>query len=219
MWNEGEKRWSKTTQANIQQLIHGVLKHLEIEYDGLSFPYIRNPRTRIKRPDGGKATWTLKQVQTALQNSTGDARLMLLCGLNFGWYIDDVGELDTKHYDGTHMSKGRSKNEGKSDFIGSWLVWPETAESLAYARPKTALYEAFEKLRKVHGLLEHKGLRKTVTQMIENEIEMLGGEQVARLYRCQKAPDNHGKYYVKFTPEQRDALDKALLFVRQKLFG
>ena len=58
LWNVDEKRWGKTTQANIQQQLHMFLKHLEIEYDGLSFPYIRNPRTRIKRTDGKKTNWT-----------------------------------------------------------------------------------------------------------------------------------------------------------------
>ena len=146
---------------------------------------------------------------------------MLLCGLNFGWYIDDVRELDEEeHYDGTHVHKGRSKNEGKSEFVGSWWVWPETAEALAYGRPKTALYEAFKKVRKEHDLPEHSDLRKTVSQWIENAIELAVGEQVARLYRCENAAGNHGRYYSKcMTPEQREALDTALRFVRAKLFG
>jgi hypothetical protein len=212
---------NRTTRSNYQICLHTFLKEMEALDGKLNFGFMRVKKNQIGRPDGEKETWTLEQVNTALQHATGDARILLMLGLNFGWHISDyMNYIRSKNaiVDG-HITQARIKNDRQDyDFEGTWLVWDETADVLV-ARPKTALYEAFKELRKQHGLPDQKALRKTVANIIEGAIQKAGGEQVARLYRCERSPDNHGKYYSKFTPEQVANLDKALRFVRQKLFG
>ena len=216
--NDNEN-WGQRTKANVQQCLHMFLRSLEADHDDVRFPFVGNSKYRIKGGDGQKVQWTLDQVKTALTHATGDARLMLLMGLNCGFYTGDVMELAPEHFDGTHINKHRAKNRNKPDtFVASWLVWEETKKVMSFGKKKWPLEEAWRQFRDQHDLPEHSDLRKTVAQWIEDSPEA-GGEQVARLFRCEKAKGNHGRFYSKFTPAQRDMLDKALRFIEKKVFG
>lgn len=212
---DGHKTWGEVTKIKAQQQVHTFLKRVEADH-GYSFGFIRNPDYKRQMPDGEKVQWTLEQVQTALKHADGIARTALLLGLNAGFYYGDITELQADHFDGTHLNKPRAKNKGRrSPFVGSWKLWPETVEVLKYGLTKREVYREFQKLRDKYGLPEHKGLRKTVAQLIQDN----QGDEASRLYRAEKVAGTHGRNYIAFSTAQRAKLDAALDAVRSALFG
>lgn len=74
----------------------------------------------------------------------------------------------------------------------------------------SGIKKQWEQFQTKHNLPEHKALRKTVAQLIQDNV----GETEARLYRCEGVEGTHGKNYIKnFTPEQIKKKDNALLVV------
>ncbi len=211
------EKWSDRNRANAMQTLNTFLKRLEADHD-LRFTFRQNPEYRITAGEGQKTQYTVEQVKTALQNATDIARTALLLGLNCGFYWGDLTSLKPQHIiDGGYLKKGRKKNEKKPvQVVGTWKLWPETIEAIQYGLTKWQLEEAYRQFREAHDLPEHKALRKTVAQMIQDDI----GETEARLYRCEGVGGTHGRSYIKnFTPPQVAKLEAALLHVRAKLLA
>ena len=100
--------------------------------------------------------------------------------------------------------------------MGSWLLWPETVEALQYGLTKWQLENAYADFREKYALPEHKALRKTVAQWIQDNV----GEVESRLYRGEGVGGTHGRNYIKsFSPEQVAKLDKALTLFREKVLA
>ena len=209
------EKWSDRNRANAMQTLNTFLKRLEADHD-LRFSFKNNPEYRIAGGEGKKLQYSLEQVKTALQNAKGIARTALLFGLNCGLYWGDIRTLKPEHFIDGYMKKARQKNEKKdSPVIGTWKLWPETIEALQYGLTKWQLEEAYRQLRAAHNLPEHKALRKTIAQLIQDEV----GETEARLYRCEGVGGTHGRSYIKnFTPPQIAKLEAALKHVHARLF-
>jgi hypothetical protein len=175
----------------------------------------------LETPEGEKVQYTLEEVKTALANAEGIARTALLLGLNCGFYASDMQELDEEHVinGGTHISKVRAKlRHKKSKVKPVWLLWPETKEVMRFKVAKRDMEREYMKLRTKFNLPEHKALRKTVTQMIQDHPDL--GEEYALLYRGESKGGTHYKNYIRhYTSAQVEKLDKALAKVRDILFA
>jgi len=99
-----------------------------------------------------------------------------------------------------------------------WLVWPETKEAMAFGIKRRDLQREWDKFHEKFGLPEHKALRKTTAQIIQDQKEL--GEEESLLFRGESRQGTHHKNYIKkYTPEQVEKLDNALLKAREVLFG
>jgi hypothetical protein len=185
-------------------------------------PWIGDKRHMLEVPEGDKVQYTIEQVRTALANATGIARTALLLGLNFGFYASDIVELDEKEHvinGGTHVSKVRKKMAHRKTKVKPvWLIWPETKEAMTFGIKPRDLQREWDKFREKFGLPEHKALRKTTAQVIQDHEEL--GEEHSLLFRGESKQGTHHKNYIrKYTPEQVIKLDKALRKAREVLFG
>lgn len=88
------------------------------------------------------------------------------------------------------------------------MLWRETVAHLQFGLDKGRLGKAYTAFRTSYGLPEHKALRKTVAQLIQDNI----GESESRLFRCESGGDTHSRSYIRpYTPEQVERLDRAIL--------
>ncbi len=53
-----------------------------------------------------------------------------------------------------------------------WLVWPETKEAMAFGIKPRDLQREWDDFRKKYNLPEHKALRKTTAQVIQDHKEL-----------------------------------------------
>src|SRR5262249_40877145 len=121
--------------------------------------------------------------------------------------------------DGTHVSKVRKKLAHKKNRVKPvWLIWPETKEAMTFGVKYRDLQREWDNFRKKFGLPEHKALRKTTAQVIQDHKEL--GEEESLLFRGESRQGTHHKNYIKkYTPEQVVKLDEALQKARTVLFG
>jgi hypothetical protein len=219
------------TKYNYKAGVNAFLKSLEEDHGELNYRFRNNKRYFIPKPDGDKVQWQLSEVKRALEHATGIVRTAILLSLNCGFYRGDMTELTECHFDGTHINKSRAKNKrhGKpSTFVGSWLLWDETKEVLQFGMKEKSFAEGFQKFRDKLDLrgddgkpAELQALRKTVTQWIDDADTRATGltNEHGRLYRCEKMHGTHGRFYNKFTDDQRAKVDDALRYIHAKIFG
>lgn len=207
--------WGDRTRYNQLGIVTTFLTRVAADH-GLNYGFIRNPDYRLPLPDGRKVQYTLEQVKTALEHATGEVRMALLLGLNAGMSWADMERLTPEMVQNGHIVCPRAKLlYRKNPVVGSWLLWPETKAVLKYGVIVRRLEVKYTEFKNKHGLPEHKALRKTTAQMIEDEV----GEKEARLFRGEGPPGTHGKnYIVSFTPTQVRKLDHALGVVG-RLYG
>lgn len=208
--------WNDTSRAKQQGRVHSFLKKVEADYN-LIFGFIRNKDYILPMPDGDKVQWPHDQVRDAMKLATGIPRTALLLGLNCGFYASDITSLVPGMFDGKYIKRGRKKNDHKkTKLVASWKIWKETQAALQFGITSRDLQREWTKFQKAHDFPEHKALRKTVAQIIQDHV----GEEESRLYRCEKGEGTHHKsYIIPYTPEQVAKLDKALAFVENFLFG
>jgi len=215
-----KEEWSDTTKAKNQGRVHTFLHAIETDYNH-PMPWIGDRRHMLEIPEGQKVQYTLEEVKTALANAEGIARSALLMGLNFGFYASDMRELTEEHIinGGTHVSKVRTKLKRRKVKVKPvWLLWPETKAVLQFGLTKKDVEREYMKLRTKFNLPEHKALRKTVAQLIQDHPDL--GEEQSLLYRGVSKGDTHHKNYIRsYTPAQVAKLDKALETVRGILFA
>lgn len=215
-----QDNWNDTSKAKNQGRVHTFLHALETDHNH-PMPWIGDKRHMLEVPEGDKVQYTIEEVRTALANATGIARTALLLGLNFGFYASDIVELAADHVinDGTHVSKVRKKLAHKKNRVKPvWLVWPETKEAMAFGIKRRDLQREWDKFREKFDLPEHKALRKTTAQIIQDHKEL--GEEESLLFRGESKQGTHHKSYIKkYTPEQVAKLDEALQKARKVLFG
>jgi hypothetical protein len=206
--------WSTTTKSNMLQTARTFMQKVEGDH-GLNYGFIRNKDYIIHRPHGQKVQYTVDEVRTALKHATGDVRYALLIGLNCGSYWSDMRTMTAGMLQGDHLVRCRAKLRHKKDaVVGSWYLWPETRQAINLNADARKMADAYHEFRLKHGIPEHKALRKTTAQVIEDQYE--GGKNVkaARLFRGEGGSDTHGTNYIRsFTPEQVRMLDDALRFV------
>jgi integrase len=205
--------WGERSKVNAQRAVHTFLRRMENDHGKLNlrFGFIKNSEYILSEPDGEKKTWAYEEVQTALRHATGAARCALLLGLNCGFYRSDIAALTAEKFDGKFIHAVRKKNEHKKKpFVGSWALWSETVAALQFGLTEAQIDSAFNRLREEHGLPEQSDLRKTTQQWLDENTS----EEIARMFRGEKPPGNHGKFYSKFTDAQRDKLAAALDKVR-----
>jgi hypothetical protein len=182
-------------------------------------PWIGDKRHMLEVPEGDKVQYTIEQVRTALANAEGVARTALLLGLNCGFTKADIGELVEEHVinDGTHATKVRAKLQHKKSKVKPvWWLWPETKAALQFGVTSRDVEREYTKFRLKFNLPEHKALRKTTAQVIEDHV----GESESLLFRGESKGGTHYKNYIrKYTPEQVAKLDGALQRARKVLFG
>lgn len=204
-----EDRWGEQTQYNLYRLLKEFLRGVEADYN-LNYGFLRNKKYNLPRPDGQKVQFTLDQVQTALRHATGATRLMLLLGLNCGQITGDMVTNTTDMVKDGRLVRCRAKlRHRKNAVVGSWLLWSETAEFLdRHSLTGWQCFDLWYTFKDQHGLPEHKALRKTTTQVIQDQLK---DEYGARLFRGEAVGGTHGKHYVRsFTPEQIAHLDGVL---------
>jgi hypothetical protein len=148
------------------------------------------------------------------------ARTALLLGLNCGFTKADIGELVEQEHvinGGTHISKVRSRLRHKKTKVKPvWWLWPETKVALQFGLPSRDVDREYTKFRTKFNLPEHKALRKTTAQVIEDHV----AEYESMLFRGESKSGTHHKNYIKkYTPEQVAKLDAALQTARKVLFG
>ncbi len=215
-----QDNWNDTSKAKNQGRVHTFLHALETDHNH-PMPWIGDKRHMLEVPEGDKVQYTIEEVRTALANATGIARTALLMGLNFGFYASDIVELAAEHIsdDGTHVSKVRKKLAHKKNRVKPvWLIWPETKEAMTFGIKYRDLQREWDNFRKKFGLPEHKALRKTTAQVIQDHKEL--GEEESLLFRGESRQGTHHKNYIKkYTPEQVAKLDDALREARTVLFG
>lgn len=206
--------WGERTRFNCQNETKTFLRRVSANFN-VSMPFLDSPEFRMECPEGSKTQWTFEQVQTALKESTGVVRTMVLLGLNAGMYIGDIFALEQGEFDGERIETCRAKLEHrKNAFVGSWKLWGATKEALTFGAANYKQMErAFKEFRDLHGLPEQSDLRKTVAQWLEDKVS----DEVARLYRCEKLPGTHGKSYIRFSDEQKAKLDAGLEVVAKFL--
>lgn len=208
--------WSKRSQANCINFARTFLKRMEADHNK-HFSFLTNPDYRIATPEGQRVQYTIEQVKAALHHATGDARLALLLGLNCGMVKGDIAKLTPAMLHDNHLSFVRAKLLHKTNPVaGSWLLWHETQQLLDMNNINVRrIMDAFDAFRKQHHLPEHKALRKTTAQQLQDHI----GEDAARLFRGEKVSGNHGKSYINsFSTMQVKRLDAALLKIAE-LYG
>jgi hypothetical protein len=208
--------WGARTKVNILRTVKQLLKRIEVDH-GVNYSFLRNPDYNLPEPDGQKVQYTLEQVKTALAHAQGDIRLALLLGLNTGAYWGDMKLLTPDNLQSNHLRYARAKLKHKANPVtGSWLLWGETQKCLKFpVQAGWKMQGEYTAFRRKYDLPEHKALRKTVAQLIQDHV----GETEARLYRCETAEGTHGKNYIRaYTPEQVAKLDAALRTVG-KLLG
>ena len=212
--------WNDTSKARNQGRVHTFLHALETDHNH-PMPWIGDKRHMLEVPEGNKVQYTIEQVRTALANATGIARTALLLGLNCGFTKADIGELAVENVinDGTHITKVRSKLKHKKSKVKPvWWLWPETAAALQFGLTSRDVDREYTKFRTKYSLPEHKALRKTTAQVIQDDEDF--GEEESLLFRGESRPGTHYKSYIKkYTPEQVAKLDKALVKARKVLFG
>lgn len=208
-------KWNKVSQGNAIEAINTFLKRMETDH-GFLFGFRHSSEYKIGKTEGQKKQYTLEEVRKALQHATGINRNSLLLALNTGAYWGDISTLKREEVKDGYLTGPREKNSAKTvQVIGTWYLWPETREALAYGYTNWQLESNFKKFRDEHGLPEHKALRKTVTQLIHEDI----GDTESRLYDYRAVPGVHGTNYIKnFTPAQIADLEVALKYVREVLF-
>jgi hypothetical protein len=211
-----QDNWNAASKAKHQSRLHTFLHSIEEDFD-LRFPWLGRRRYMMPNPEGRKVQYTLDQIRTALANANGIARCALMLALNCGWYAGDIAEVQPEHIADGHISKVRAKLKHKATRVKPvWLLWPETEAALMYGLTKRDIEREFQKLRDQHGLPEHKALRKTVAQMIQDG----SGEEESVLYRGEaRAGTHHRNYIVAYTTPQVARLDAALQKVHEILFG
>ena len=90
-------------------------------------------------------------------------------------------------------------------------MFPESRKALLFDLSKFQLESTFTSFREEHGLPKFLDIRKTISQMIHDDI----GETEARLWRCEELPGCIGTNYVRiFSEEQIADLKRALVYVR-----
>jgi hypothetical protein len=214
-----QDNWNDTSKAKNQGRVHTFLHALETDHNH-PMPWIGDKRHMLEVPEGDKVQYTIEQVRTALANATGVARTALLLGLNCGFTKADIGELVEQEHvidGGTHISKVRSKLKHKKTKVKPvWWLWPETAAALQFGLTSRDVDREYTKFRMKFNLPEHKALRKTTAQVIEDHV----GESESLLFRGESKGGTHYKHYIKkYTPEQVAKLDAALKTARKVLFG
>lgn len=214
----GMTNWNETTRAKNQGRVHTFLHALETDHNH-PMPWIGDKRHMLVVPEGDKIQYTIEEVRTALANADGIARTALLLGLNCGFYASDIVELKAEHVinDGKHISKVRKKMAHKRSRVKPvWFIWAETKEALTFGIKLRDLRREWDKFRERFGLPEHKALRKTTAQIIQDHV----GEEESLLFRGESRQGTHHKNYIKkYTPEQVEKLDKALRKAREVLLG
>jgi len=212
--------WNDTSKAKNQSRVHTFLHALATDHNH-PMPWIGDKRHMLPVPEGDKVQYTIEQVRIALANATGIARTALLMGLNFGFYASDIIELAEEHVvsEGKHVNKVRKKLAHKTNRVKPmWLIWPETKEAMAFGIKRRDLQREWDNFRKKYNLPEHKALRKTTAQIIQDDEDF--GEEESLLFRGESRQGTHHKNYIKkYTPEQVVKLDKALAKARTVLFG
>jgi hypothetical protein len=209
-------KWNDTSKAMHQRRVLTFLRQLRADHD-LKLGFIDARQYRLPIPDGKKYQWTLAQVQTALQHAQGLVRTSILLGLNCGSYWGDIASYTTDNVKDNHLVAGRAKLEHRSSKTeGSWLLWPETKQVLDFGHKQYEYEYAFRDFKEANNLPEHKALRKTTAQWIQDKV----GEEEARLFRCEAVRGCHGKNYIRsFTPDQVAKLDSALERIHRLIFG
>lgn len=213
-----ECKLSDRTKLNRAKIAREFLRQVEAEFSEfkLNFAFLRLSEFKRTMPDGEKVKYTLEQVRTALANATGIARTALLLGLNCGFYLGDIIELNTSHVVDGHIKKSRAKLKHKKNAMRtSWLMWADTQKCLAFGLTEYEIVKAYDLLKKEFGLPDHKALRKTVAQWIEDEFD----KELSRIYRGEKESGCHDKFYSELTPAGILKLDTALKAIEVKLFG
>jgi hypothetical protein len=218
------KTWlSKRSKANAMQRLNSFLAHLETVYAGLHFGFRDADDFKIKGANTGqKNQWTIEELRRAIELSADipRVRFALLMAINTGAYWGDVmaphgpyhglQEADIK---GEYLAEvSREKNNTKDRITkGTWWLFPETRQALIFGMTKSKLEASFTGFRTEHGLPKFLDIRKTLSQLIHDDI----GETEARLWRCEELPGCIGSNYVRmFSEEQIADLKRALVYVR-----
>ncbi|MBY0528407.1 MAG: hypothetical protein K2R98_33760 [Gemmataceae bacterium] len=218
------KTWvAKRSKANAMQRLNSFLTHLETVNTNLNFKFRHSPEFRIRGANvGQKNQWELPQLQEAIKLSkdTPRVRFALLMAINTGAYWGDLmmpkGEyhgLQKDDIKGDYLKDvPREKNNTKDRITkGTWWLFPETKKALMFGLSKSQLETTFTSFRDEHGLPLFLDIRKTISQLIHDDI----GETEARLWRCEELEGCIGTNYVKmFSEEQIADLKRALIYVR-----
>lgn len=204
--------YGQVTQWSMTKRIKFFLKQIESNHN-LNYGFLRSSEFRLKSPEGQRIGYTIEQMKTALQNSTGITRSLILLGINCGFYFGDIEDLEPTNFEGDFIQKGRTKTKA----LGVWWVFEETKNNMVFGiTPKQANYH-YSRFAKRFDLPEHKALRKGVAQWIENHPDF--GEEVARMYRAEKRSDTHNNFYSLKKVESFQNLTSALKALEVVLFG
>jgi hypothetical protein len=113
----------------------------------------------------------LEDVKALLNAADNRQKLVLLCGLNFGWTQKPIGDIDRTHIiDGHYVEYHRTKTEHHDNMPEiSYLIWDETLEQLEteVLPTRSQAMHAWEDLIKKVGMKHKlKHLRSTAASMI-----------------------------------------------------
>jgi len=221
------KTWkSKRSKANAMQRLNSFLKHLETVFTNLHFGFRHAADFKVKGANvGQKEQWTIEEVQLAIKLSKDNPRVRfaLLMAINTGAYWGDLMKAHGQYHGlqeadikGEYLSEvSREKNNTKDRITkGTWWLFPETSQALLFGLSKSQLEATFTSFRDEHGLPKFLDIRKTISQLVHDDI----GETEARLWRCEELPGCIGNNYVRvFSEEQIADLKRALVYVREVL--
>jgi hypothetical protein len=218
------KSWKeKRSKSNAMQRLNSFLKHLETVHANLHFGFRHADDFKFKGANvGQKKQWTIEQVQRAvkLSEDTPRVKFALLMAINTGAYWGDIMKpkgqyhgLQEADIKGEYLAEvPREKNNTKDRITkGTWWLFPETLQALMFGMTKSKLEASFTKFKNAHGLPNFLDIRKTISQLIHDDI----GETESRLWRCEELPGCIGSNYVRmFSEEQIADLKRALVYVR-----
>lgn len=218
------KTWrSKRSKANAMQRLNSFLKHLETVNTNLHFGFRHADDFKVKGANvGQKKQWSVEELQEAIKLSKDEPRVRfaLLMAINTGAYWGDLMKPKGQYHGfqkddikGEYLSEvSREKNNTKDRITkGTWWLFPETRKALLFGLSKFQLESSFTAFRDEHGLPKFLDIRKTISQLIHDDI----GETEARLWRCEELEGCIGSNYVKmFSEEQIADLKRALVYVR-----
>lgn len=218
------KTWkSKRSKANALQRLNSFLTHLETVNTNLNFKFRHSPEFRIRGANiGQKKQWAVEELQEAITLSVGNPRVRfaLLMAINTGAYWGDLMKpkgqyhgLQETDIKGEYLAEvSREKNNTKDRITkGTWWLFPETKKALMFGLTKSKLEASFTAFRDEHKLPKFLDIRKTISQLIHDDI----GETEARLWRCEELEGCIGSNYVRmFSEEQIADLKRALVYVR-----
>lgn len=218
------KTWlSKRSKANAMQRLNSFLKQLETVNTTLHFGFRHADDFKVKGANvGQKKQWTIEELQSAIKLSKDEPRVRfaLLMAINTGAYWGDLMKPKGQYHGfqkddikGEYLSEvSREKNNTKDRITkGTWWLFPETRKALLFGLSKFQLESSFTAFRDEHGLPKFLDIRKTISQLIHDDI----GETEARLWRCEELEGCIGSNYVRmFSEEQIADLKRALVYVR-----